>query len=203
MKISYAITVSDELKEIQRLVSILSENKRQEDEIVILLDTGHTSEQVDEYLSSLEDTTRIGEFKGDFSEWKNTLNSYCTGDYIFQLDADEYIEKRLIRILPELIESNPLTELFWFPRINTVTELTQEWIQKWGWIVNEHGYVNFPDNQGRLYKNREGIRWVGKVHERVTGHTSFVMLPPLEEYCIYHPKDLERQIRQNTLYETL
>ena len=35
MKISYAITVKDELNEIQRLVSLLLNNKRSQDEIVI------------------------------------------------------------------------------------------------------------------------------------------------------------------------
>ena len=38
MKISYAITVVDEIVEIQRLVSLLLETKRSEDEIVILYD---------------------------------------------------------------------------------------------------------------------------------------------------------------------
>ena len=38
MKISYAITVKDELSEIQRLVSLLLNHKRSQDEIVILLD---------------------------------------------------------------------------------------------------------------------------------------------------------------------
>jgi hypothetical protein len=38
MKISYAITVCDELEEIKRLVSFLLSNKREQDEIVILFD---------------------------------------------------------------------------------------------------------------------------------------------------------------------
>ena len=38
MKISYAITVCNELEEIQRLIPLLKEIKRQEDEIVVLLD---------------------------------------------------------------------------------------------------------------------------------------------------------------------
>jgi hypothetical protein len=38
MKISYAITVCNELKEIQKLVNLLKETKRPQDEIVILYD---------------------------------------------------------------------------------------------------------------------------------------------------------------------
>ena len=37
MKISYAITVCNEFVEIQNLVSFLLENKRTEDEIVVLI----------------------------------------------------------------------------------------------------------------------------------------------------------------------
>ena len=39
MKISYAITVCNELKEIKRLIGYLVEGKRREDEIVILFDS--------------------------------------------------------------------------------------------------------------------------------------------------------------------
>ncbi len=38
MKISYAITVCNEFVEVQKLVTFLLENKRIEDEIVILFD---------------------------------------------------------------------------------------------------------------------------------------------------------------------
>ena len=38
MKISYAITVCNEFLEIQKLVPFLLDNKRQQDEIVILYD---------------------------------------------------------------------------------------------------------------------------------------------------------------------
>ena len=38
MKISYAITVCNEFVEIQKLVTFLRENKRIQDEIVILFD---------------------------------------------------------------------------------------------------------------------------------------------------------------------
>jgi len=38
MKISYALTVCNEFVEIQKLVNFLRENKRRQDEIVILFD---------------------------------------------------------------------------------------------------------------------------------------------------------------------
>jgi hypothetical protein len=38
MKISYAITVCNEVEEIKRLVNFLLEHKRDEDQIVVLID---------------------------------------------------------------------------------------------------------------------------------------------------------------------
>ena len=38
MKISYAVTVCDEFIEIQQLLAFLLQNKRQQDEIVVLVD---------------------------------------------------------------------------------------------------------------------------------------------------------------------
>jgi hypothetical protein len=40
MKISYAVTVCNELEEIKRLIAFLQEHKREQDEIVVLMDNG-------------------------------------------------------------------------------------------------------------------------------------------------------------------
>jgi hypothetical protein len=44
MKISYAITVCNELEEVKRLVNFLLSNKREEDEIVVLADSPKMSQ---------------------------------------------------------------------------------------------------------------------------------------------------------------
>jgi hypothetical protein len=53
MKISYAITVCNELEEVKRLVNFLLSNKRQEDEIVVLYDSPKMSQS---YKISYTDT---------------------------------------------------------------------------------------------------------------------------------------------------
>ena len=89
------------------------------------------------------------------------------------------------------------------PRINTVEGLTDEHVQKWGWRVDEKGWVNFPDVQTRIYKNKETIGWAGKVHERIGGFESYTAFPSDEMYCIKHPKTIKRQEKQNDYYNTL
>ena len=50
MKITYAITVCNELMEIQKLLSLLLENKRTEDQVVVLYDQKNGSKNVEEFL---------------------------------------------------------------------------------------------------------------------------------------------------------
>ena len=94
-------------------------------------------------------------------------------------------------------------DMFLIPRVNVVSGLTDDDVRRWGWVINEKGWVMFPDYQTRLYKNSPNIRWVGKVHEQVTGFKTFSPLPAEEEYCIIHIKDIDRQRKQNKLYETI
>ena len=138
-----------------------------------------------------------------FRSQKNYLNSKCSGDYILQLDADELVTKEFIDTLPELLELNSEIDLFIMPRINTVEGLTQEWINKWRWNVNEKGWVNFPDWQMRLYRNCDWVKWNGLLHSKIEGHKTFVFLPTEKLFCIIHNKQIDRQVAQNTLYDKI
>jgi len=206
MKISYAITVCNELEEIKRLVPFLIQHKRPEDEIAILYDEKNGNQEVLEFLIPFNNTQNVRTYKSiewdnNFANWKNKLNEYCNGDYIYQIDADEMISEYMIKNLHEILSMNPEVDLVFVPRINTVNGLTQEHIQKWRWSVNEKGWVNFPDVQGRVY--RKGMSWYGKVHERIIGGQRFSSLPLDEEYCIQHHKEIKRQEKQNNFYSSI
>jgi hypothetical protein len=203
MKISYAITVCNELEEISRLLNFLHQHKRSEDEIVVLYDN-NGSKEVFKYLQTVENIKLVWDnFQNNFAEWKNKLTLCCTGDYIFQIDADEYPHEYLIESLPEILETNSQVEVYTVPRVNTVDGLTQEHIQKWGWHINENGWVNFPDYQWRIYKNTSNIKWKNKVHEVLDGYKTMAQLPAYEDLSLYHPKTIERQEKQNNYYNTL
>ena len=207
MKISFAITVCNEFTEIKKLLPFLLENKRIEDEVVILYDEKNGSEEVLEFLLPYNklpgiQTWRGVDFNNDFAEWKNKLNSYCTGDYIFQIDADEMISEYMIKNVHEIVELNNEVDLFYVPRKNLVDGITQEHITKWRWRVDGEGLINFPDYQGRIYK--KGLQWFGKVHERITSGRMYSLLPIDDEnYFILHHKTIERQEKQNNYYNTL
>jgi glycosyltransferase involved in cell wall biosynthesis len=204
--ISYAITACDEHVELERLLDQLNEYIRPEDEIVVQLDTSATEE-----VKQVADKYNVGtkyeyhrvyaSLNNDFASFKNSLKEHCTRDYIFQIDADEYLSEKLVMNLPAILELNPTIELYAVPRINTVEGLTPDHITKWGWHVNQEGWVNYPDRQTRILQNRPDIKWINKVHERITGAEIAVNMP--EGFNLFHPKTIERQERQNSYYNTL
>lgn len=209
MKISYAITVCNEIVEIEKLLKFLLENKRQEDEIVILYDKQNGDEDIPDLVCNLYGEVENpnlqfyqGYFNNHFADWKNKLTKYCSGDYIFQIDADEIPNKPLIDYLPTILTDNQV-DIILTPRVNTVEGLTTKHIQKWGWRVNEKNWINWPDYQWRIYKKSDKIRWVNKVHERLNGFKTYATLPPVEDWSMYHPKTIEKQEKQNNYYNTL
>ena len=144
---------------------------------------------------------RIYKNNGDI-KWKNKLASFCSGDYIYQIDADEMVSSYVLDNLPEVLQHNNV-DVLQVPRINTVKGLNAQHIDKWGWRINDKGWVNFPDYQWRIYKNNNDIKWKNKVHEILEGYKTMSYLPAEEEWCLSHPKTIKKQEKQNKYYETL
>jgi glycosyltransferase involved in cell wall biosynthesis len=206
MKISYGVTVCDEAVEIQRLISFLLEFKRAEDEIIVLFDESKNSTAVEDYLRSHsingEFRWHSSIFNGHFADWKNYLNHFCSGDYIFQIDADEIPHSNLIESLPFILEQNE-SDIILVPRVNTVQGITEQHFKAWGWKTNDKGWIQWPDHQWRIYKNTPEIKWINKIHEVLDGYKSYANLPELEDYALYHPKTIQKQEKQNQLYNTI
>lgn len=206
MKISYAITVCNEF-EVHKLIDFIFERKRKEDEICVLLDSPKAPEgllsslKLKEYrkIILLQEAT----FDDHFADWKNKLTKICSGDYIFQIDADELPSEDLIKYLPSILEGNPDCDVYAVPRINIVHGITQEHISKWRWNVNDRGYINFPDFQWRIYKNKEEVFWINRVHEVLYGYKTYAHLPAIDQYCLSHIKEIRRQEAQNDFYAKL
>ena len=208
VNVTYAITVCNEINEITKLVNFLHPRIQSDDEILIQYDDGGVTEDVMGYLriiNDLHDNVNVIGFplNKDFASYKNNLKNHAKGIFIFQIDADELPNEYLITNMHDLLEANKDIDLFFVPRVNTVEGLTPEHIQKWRWNVNEKGWVNWPDVQTRIYRRTSEIEWEGKVHERIKGYNTMTYLPLEEEFALYHPKDIQRQEKQNELYETI
>ena len=213
-KISFAITTHNEGEYIQRLLDQLIPHCRATgDEIVILDDYSDDQLTKEILIGAFVEAGRTGSgwsmrwgssrLNNDFAAHKNHLNGMCNGTYIFQIDADEALHPDLLENLHAVLDANETVDLFAIPRVNTVEGLTEEDIRRWGWRINEKGWVMFPDYQTRLYRNSPDIKWEGKVHERITGYKTMTPLPAEEEWSLYHGKTIERQRKQNEFYDTL
>ena len=201
MKISYGITVHNEVEELIKLLEVLNKNIDKEDEIVVCVDGDDEKVEavLGEYLSENRAIVYKRKLDGNFAEHKNSVIEKSSGDYIFHIDADEYPNEILIQQLKQILEINDV-DLIWIPRVNTIDGMTQQDIQKWGWRVTENGWVNYPDYQSRVFRRDGKIRWERPLHELIRGVKTYAHLPPHEELSLYHPKTIEKQENQNMFY---
>ena len=201
--ISFAITVHNEHKELDKLLQQLIKSIREEDEIVVQMDITAT-EEVKAVVNNYKLTNYFHPLNKDFATFKNNLKSLCTKDWIFFIDADETLNYYFSKNIHEFLELNKgIVDLIGVPRVNKVNGLTQSHIDRWKWFVDDNGWVNWPDYQTRICANKPEIQWINKVHERLTGFKTSAQLPALEEWSLTHIKDIERQENQNKFYETI
>lgn len=206
--INYCITVHNELTEFGALIAMLVENKLPEDKIFVLHDGTDVSEDVYSAIQNVCEINDIVYFDyslyNDFSQFKNKLKSLVPeGEYIFQLDADEMITMSLVKSINGIVKTND-TDLIYISRRNLVEGITKEHLVLWQWTQDENGFINYPDLQGRLYKNLPYIKWEGKVHERIVGAKTTMVLPDQPyDWAILHNKTIEKQEIQNKFYDEI
>ena len=209
MNISYTITVYNELEELKRLLPLLQEAKTDANDEIIIVHTFREEKEkltdidvkIQEYASTIADNYVRYHFDKKFADMKNFTNSLAKKDYIINFDADEFASIETINIWRESINLN--NDLYHLPRINTVTDYTLDDVKKYGWDINTNGWIKLPDYQPRIYKNNGKIKWVGNVHEQLTGFENAAALPANPRYAIIHHKAIDKQRTQNALYETI
>tara|TARA_Y100000592_G_C5437844_1_gene301712 strand:+ start:50 stop:673 length:624 start_codon:yes stop_codon:yes gene_type:complete len=205
MKISYSMLVHNETDTLEKLLEFLVKYKQPQDEIVILddySDNEKTKIILDYYSSAEGIVLEQRNLLGDFATQKNYLKNMCSGDYSFNLDADEIVTHWFMKDIHEILNGNEV-DLIFVPRINTVEGITEQHIRGWGWQVNEKGWINYPDWQGRIFRNRPNIRWEKPVHEQLIGFQTYAHLPMEQKYSIIHPKTIDRQVKQNQKYSEI
>ena len=211
MGISFAVTAYNEHEELKRLLEQLTQVVKDNDEIVIQLDTKATEEVLkitDEFLTKNSSKINIKKtffgLDNHFANFKNNLKSHCIKDWVFQIDADETLSETFKTVLHQVLEANEEIDLISIPRVNIVKGLEQNDIIQWHWQINQYGWVNWPDNQHRIFRNKPEIKWVNKVHEKIIGWKTYAELPSEDDsYALYHIKDIDRQRKQNKFYSQI
>ena len=180
MKLSYLVTVHNETDTLVKLLERLVNNRLEGDEIVILNDNSD-NKKTEEILLSVAEVKNVFIHKhalnNDYGAHKNYGNERCTGDWVFQIDADELPSETLVFNIRDIIGANVNVEMIYVPRINDYKGVTPEHAKQWGWRLtpspscNNRPLVNWPDYQSRIYKRvPERIKWDRKLHEKIVGH---------------------------------
>tara|TARA_R110002153_G_scaffold29683_1_gene91015 strand:- start:904 stop:1539 length:636 start_codon:yes stop_codon:yes gene_type:complete len=211
MGISFLVTAYNEHEELKCLLNQLSQIIKPTDELVIQLDSKATSKVlvlVDNFIEKNKDSFLVKkchfDLNKDFASFKNNAKSYCTKEWVFQIDADETLSETFKTVLHQVLEVNEGIDLIAIPRVNIVKGLEEQDITNWHWQVNKYGWVNWPDNQHRIFRNKPEIKWENKVHEKIVGWKTYAELPSEDDsYALYHIKDIDRQRSQNEFYSTL
>ena len=200
MKISYAICVCDEHRELNSLLLFLEKVIDDEDEINILVDTSKVTDKVRYVLDKFKKRIVINEreFCGNFSDHRNYHITKCSGDYIMVLDADEMPKEQLIKDIKKFD-----TDILYIPRINMIPGYTEEWCKKMKFQVNHLGWINWPDYQGRFFKNNGIIKWGKGLHEQLIGSSEISRIDADPFSALWHIKSVEKQEKQDVFYSNL
>ena len=202
--ISYAITVCNESRELYALLSFLIALKDPVDEINVLVDSSKNDTPTLNVLDRFRENVTINnrEFDGDFAAHRNYHNSLCKGDWIFVIDADEMPRESFIKSLKGCM-NELLCDIIYVPRINIIPGFTMSWLEKLKLKINELGWINWPDMQGRIYRNKSDIFWDNKLHEKVTGSDKVSAVESIPANALWHIKSVERQNNQNDFYNLI
>lgn len=71
--------------------------------------------------------------------------------------------------------------------------ITEEFAKECKFNVNNVGWINWPDYQGRIYKNCEHITWTDELHTKLTGSDKVIQLQPEVRLGMWHIKSMEKQ----------
>ena len=143
-KISFCMIMKNEEKTLERMFQSI---QGKVDEIIVV-DTGSTDNSV-EIAKRYTDNVYFFEWCDDFSKARNESLKYATGDWIFFLDADEFLDESVD--LHQIVEGNKEYEAFCF----IMQELDQEGKIS-GTIISSE----------RLFK--KGKKFKNAVHENIT-----------------------------------
>lgn len=177
MKISVAMVCYNEEAVIEKAL----ENAKSFADEIVVFDSYSTDGTVD-LLKKYDCKIYQHEFD-NHRDQKNRTIEKCSNEWVLLLDSDEYLEKKLINNLQNLISNTEDIDAFSFPRKN---------------YIDGDGPHGFPDIQTRLFRNY--VRHYGHpFHHRADGNSK-KHVAVMDYGCIIHEKTLKRQEKQNRLY---
>lgn len=149
MKLSVAMIVKNEEKNLDRTLTALMKLKGKLDFEIVIVDTGSTDNTI-AIAKKYTDRVYFHEWNNDFAAMRNISIKYCTGDWLLILDADEVLDNH--DELVKFFESD-------YKKFNCAV------IKFINYVDKKNGtYV--LSGMCRLFKNLSEFCYKGKVHEQ-------------------------------------
>lgn len=169
MRLSYLVTCHNETDSLHKLLSKLCEFKKIHHEIVVV-DDFSTEPKTLEILDKFKSEIKLCQHKLDrnYGSHKNYGIEQCVGEWIFQLDGDEYPTDALIQNIDDILEGNNQNEVIWLPRLNYFRGVTQQDITTWGWqcsTFNDLIHEKIIDTDSDEYKFLKNNGFILEEHD--------------------------------------
>jgi len=150
LPISVCILVKNEELHLKKCLSLLNQFSE-----VIILDTGSEDRSI-EICKSFNVKVITSDWKG-FTQSRIELFNIASNDWIFWLDADEYIPQKLVNSLYDFFNSPPknISAI----KINRKVKFENQWVHHGHW---------FPDWNIRLFKSDAWEMHDRLVHESIS-----------------------------------
>lgn len=194
MKITYSIQVCNESRELFSLLNFLIKVIDKEDNINVVVDSLHTTDKVKLVLDFFGKDDRLTVYNRPFDTVYNNSTFHSdqvSGDYLFAIDADEMPQESLIIGLKDMLQKNNV-DILYVPRINIHPGVTKEFLTKNHFNINNSGWINWPDYQGRILK--KGVKWTDELHSKPIGTDKVTgVLGENPMVALWHIKSIEKQ----------
>lgn len=193
IRLTYSIQVCNESRELFSLLNFMIKMRSGNDDIDVVVDSKNKTEKVQKVLEHFKKHIRI--FERPFDNFKSNSQFHADkarGDFTFLIDADEMPQETLIKNIKKVIQQTG-AEIIFIPRINIHPGLTSDFIRWSEFNVNEMGWINWPDYQGRIWKKCDYIKWSDEVHTKLIGTDKVVKLQPNPQVSMWHIKSMEKQ----------
>lgn len=154
MKLSIAMIVKNEEKNLERTLKPLIKFQGYIDSEIVIVDTGSIDKTV-EIAQKYTDKVFFHQWNDDFGDMRNISISHCSGEWVMIIDADEelYDVEELINLFKD---ENPILKNYGCIMVNVVD--FQGDVEK----SLEKGGIS---RVARIFK-RKDAKFVGKIHEQ-------------------------------------
>ncbi|MDD6794963.1 MAG: glycosyltransferase family 2 protein [Clostridiaceae bacterium] len=151
MKLSIAMIAKNEEKNIGKSLKAITTLDGKIEYEIIVVDTGSTDNTIN-IARQFTDKVYEHEWNNNFADMRNKSLSYCTGDWILVVDADEVLEN------PESLVS--------FIKSDNARKFNSAYIRIKNFTgQNKENYIF--GRIMRMFKNEESTKYVGGIHEQV------------------------------------